>query len=629
MTPRHAILATAGHIDHGKSALVKALTGNDPDRLPEEKLRGITIDLGFAHLELPGHSLGIVDVPGHQDFVKNMVAGVGAVDLALLVVATDDGWMPQTEEHLQIFSYLGATHGVVALTKADLVDDTSAREEEIRQQLQNSPLAEASIVPVSAHNGIGLEELKNAVAVAAETMPPHTDDGQPRLAVDRVFTLQGIGTVVTGTLTGGTMSKGDTVTAYPPGRDTRIRTLQSHNRAQDTAQPGTRTALNLADAARGDLPRGATITLPALAATTRTLDVLLERSTRLGQECAPLRNDTRVRVHHGSGHWAARLVLVEGKTLAPGAMQLAQLRLEQPACVWPGDRIVIRNWPESATLAGGRVLDAQGNRQGLRSAAHKLFLQTRAEAPENAEAWIRSQLVRDGIAQRDALLCPSTFSTAQIDSAATSLVNAKAALAAGDWLADESRWQQAREAIANAVNAEHRAHPERPGLTIELLRPLAQKAFPSGDVFAELLEDLCQNGFKRQAKYITSLSHKPALPPNLRAAGEHIRQALADTDPPARKLLAGTSEGAQALRFLIEAGEVMEVSPELAIGAAQFNRFRMLLKNYLRTHTQGTASELRQALGTTRRILIPLLEKMDRDGITRRQGDVRVLRDEK
>jgi len=629
MTPRHAILATAGHIDHGKSALVKALTGNDPDRLPEEKLRGITIDLGFAHLELPGHSLGIVDVPGHQDFVKNMVAGVGAVDLALLVVAADDGWMPQTEEHLQILSYLGATRGVVALTKADLVDDTSAREEEIRLQLQNSPLAEASIVPVSAHNGMGLEELKNALAAAAETMPPHTDDGQPRLAVDRVFTLQGIGTVVTGTLTGGTMNKGDTVTAHPPGRDTRIRTLQSHNRAQDTAQPGTRTALNLADAARGDLPRGATLTLPALAATTRTLDVLLERSTRLGQECAPLRNDTRVRVHHGSGHWPARLVLVEGKTLESGAMQLAQLRLEQPACVWPGDRIVIRNWPESATLAGGRVLDAQGNRQGLRSAAHKLSLQTRAEAPENAEAWIRSQLVRDGIAQRDTLLCPSTFSTAQIDTAVTSLINAKAAVLTGNWLADGPRWQQAREAMANAVNAEHHAHPERPGLTMELLRPLAQKAFPSGDVFAELLEDLCKNGFKRQAKYITSLSHKPALPPNLRAAGEHIRQTLAGADPPARKLLADTSEGAQALRFLIEAGEVVEISPELAMGAAQFNRFRMLLKTHLRTHTQATASELRQALGTTRRILIPLLEKMDRDGVTRRQGDVRVLRAEK
>jgi len=632
MKVRHAILATAGHIDHGKSALVKALTGSDPDRLPEEKLRGITIDLGFAHLELPGHSLGIVDVPGHQDFVKNMVAGVGAVDLALLVVAADDGWMPQTEEHLQILSYLGATRGVVALTKADLVEDTTARENEIRQQLQNSPLAEVAIVPVSAHNGTGLEELKTALAAATtanDSMPPHTDDGQPRLAVDRVFTLQGIGTVVTGTLTGGTMSKGDTVTAHPPGRDTRIRTLQSHNRAQDIAQPGTRTALNLADAARGDLPRGATITLPALAATTRTLDVLLERSTRLGQECAPLRNDTRVRVHHGSAHWPARLVLVEGKTLAPGAAQLAQLRLENPACVWPGDRIVIRNWPESATLAGGRVLDAQGNRQGLRSAAHKLFLQTRANAPESAEAWITSQLVRDGVALRAALLRPSTFSTGEIDVAVAVLVKAESALLVGDWIADGARWKKAREIMAKAVDAEHRTHPERSGLAMELLRPLAQKAFPEGDVFAELLDDLCQNGFKRQAKYVVALSHKPALPPHLHAAGEHIRQALAGADPPARKLLAGTSEDAQALQFLIEAGEVVEVSPELAMGAAQFNRFRMMLKKHLRAHSQATASELRQALGTTRRILIPLLEKLDRDGVTRRQGDVRVLRVEK
>jgi selenocysteine-specific elongation factor len=629
MTYRHAILATAGHIDHGKSALVKALSGDDPDRLPEEKLRGITIDLGFAHLELPGHSLGIVDVPGHQDFVKNMVAGVGAVDLALLVVAADDGWMPQTEEHLQILSYLGATRGVVALTKVDLVDDTAARENEIRQQLQNSPLADAAIIPVSAHNGTGLEELKTALTAAAGTMPPHTDDGQPRLAVDRVFTLQGIGTVVTGTLTGGILSKGDTVTAHPPGRDTRIRTLQSHNRAQDTAQPGTRTALNLADAARGDLPRGATITLPALAATTRTLDVLLERSARLGQECAPLRNDTRVRVHHGSAHWPARLVLLEGKTLAPGATQLAQLRLEQPTCVWPGDRIVIRNWPESATLAGGRVLDAQGDRLSLRSATHKLFLQTRAAAPNDTKEWIRSQLTRDGVARRDALLRPSTFSSAEINAAVTALTTIGTTENAGDWMADAARWKEACAAMAAAVNAEHRAHPERPGLELEALRPLSQKAFPIGDVFSELLEALCQNGFKRQAKYLVALSHKPALPPHLRTAGEKIRNALAEADPPARKILAGTSEGSQALRFLIEAGEVVEVSPELALGAAQFNRFRLLLKKYLRANGKATASELRQALGTTRRILIPLLEKLDRDGVTMRQGDVRVLRPEK
>ena len=188
MNPRHAILATAGHIDHGKSALVHALTGSDPDRLPEEKKRGITIELGFAHLDLPGHSLGIVDVPGHEDFVKNMVAGVGAVDLALLVVAADDGWMPQTEEHLQILSYLGAERGVVALTKSDLISDATERELELRAQLTNSPLAKCAIVPCSAHTGAGMDELREALTAAAETMPPHTDDGQPRLAEDREFT---------------------------------------------------------------------------------------------------------------------------------------------------------------------------------------------------------------------------------------------------------------------------------------------------------------------------------------------------------------------------------------------------------------------------------------------------------
>ncbi len=628
MDPCHAILATAGHIDHGKSALVKALTGNDPDRLPEEKQRGITIDLGFAHLELLGHSLGIVDVPGHQDFVKNMVAGVGAVDLALLVVAADDGWMPQTEEHLQILSYLGATRGVIALTKSDLVEDTAKREAEIRAQLENSPLAEAPIIPVSAHNGTGLEELKAALTTLADAMPPHVDDGQPRLAVDRVFSLQGIGTVVTGTLTGGSLKQGKSVAVFPPGANSRIRSVQSHHRGQNDALPGMRTALGLAELSREELPRGATITLPELAEPTDTIDVLLERSPRLPADSTPLRNDTRVRVHHGSGHWPARLVLMEGKTMGAGESQLAQLRLEQPACVWPGDRLVIRNWPESTTLAGGRVLDARGDRKTLRTNAHREFLKQRAEAPDDAAAWTRSLLARDGVLWQATMLRPSHFTTGEIESATNALIASGTALATGDWLANAAHWKRACATMADAVNAEHLNHPERPGLELEQLRPLAQRAFPNGDVFAELVEALCQNGFKRQAKYLVALTHKPALPPNLRAAGEQIRTALAEADPPARKQLAGNSEGAQALRFLIESGEVIEISPELAMGAAQFNRFRMLLKKHLRTHGQGTASELRQALGTTRRILIPLLEKMDRDGVTMRQGDVRVLRPE-
>ncbi len=626
MEPRHAILATAGHIDHGKSALVKALTGKDPDRLPEEKQRGITIDLGFAHLELPDHSLGIVDVPGHQDFVKNMVAGVGAVDLALLVVAADDGWMPQTEEHLQILTYLGASQGVVALTKTDLMEDPTERITEIRDQLRDSPLANAAIIPTSSHTGLGLEELRDALSAAANQMTPHEDYGQPRLAVDRVFSLQGIGTVVTGTLTGGLIIKGQTVTAQPPGRKARIRSLQSHNREQDTAQPGTRTALNLSDASRETVMRGTTITLPELATSTKTLDVQLSRSPRLSKKSAPLRNNTRVRVHHGSGHWPARLVLAEGKILEPGQTQLAQLRLENPVCVWTGDRIVIRNWPETATLAGGRVLDTQGDRKTFRTANHKAFLRSRADAPLEASTWITAQLTRDGLAKNEALLCPSHFSPSQIKETIASLVKAGTALSIGDWLIDRVRWNNLRDNCAARVDDEHSQHPELSGLALEQLRSIVGKAFPDHDIFNDVVSELCRNGYKKQQNYIARTDHKPVLPPHLREAGEQVRNALQTADPPARKTFIESPTNRAALQFLIDTGEVIDVSPEVVLSAAQFNRFKLVVRQHLRKSGEATASDLRKALETTRRILIPLLEKLDREGVTARRGNVRVLR---
>ena len=249
---RHFILATAGHVDHGKSALIKALTGTDPDRLPEEQLRGITIDLGFAHLELPDPAnpssslvLGIVDVPGHEDFVKNMVAGVGSIDLALLVVAADDGWMPQTEEHLQILTYLGVSRAVVALTKIDLIQDGTSATAAIREKLRHTPFSAAPIVATSVVSGRGLDELKAALSRVLADAPPQTDIGKPRLPVDRVFKLQGIGTVVTGTLNGGTLRRGQTVAIQPSGKTARIRNIQSHGRDVVASGPGSRTALNL------------------------------------------------------------------------------------------------------------------------------------------------------------------------------------------------------------------------------------------------------------------------------------------------------------------------------------------------------------------------------------------------
>jgi len=626
MTQRHAILATAGHIDHGKSSVVKALSGTDPDRLPEEKARGMTIDLGFAHLELPGLSLGIVDVPGHQDFVKNMVAGVGAVDLALLVVAADDGWMPQTEEHLQILAYLGVTRAVVVLAKADLVQDTHVRVEEIRGQLRNSPFAGADIVPLSTQTGAGLADLKKALSTLADQIPAHEDHKQPRLAADRIFTVHGIGTVVTGTLTGGTLQKGQTVFTHPPGRETRVRGLQSHNREQEVAQPGTRTAINLADLSRFAVRRGATITLPELAETTETLDVCLERSPRLLSDASSLRNNTRVRVHHGTGHAPARLVLADGGVIGPGQNRLAQLRLEQPVCVWPGDRVVIRNWQETATLAGGLVLDVNGDRRKMRAPPRMQLLEARIAAPKHPQTWIQTQLARDGIVKRDTLLRPSSFSPAEIDSAVTRLLDLGKALQAGDWIADMGRWQTTIAEMSQRVDAEHVRRPELPGLSLEQLYPVMEEAFSGHDPFPELIADLCRNGFNRRQNYVARNGHKPDLPMDLRDAGEKIRQELQMPDPPARKQFTGNSTGRQALQFLIDAGEVVDVSPDLVLGAVQFHRYRLLVKQHLRVHGQATASELRMAMDSTRRIVIPLLEKMDRDGVTVRRGNVRVLR---
>ncbi|HEY9462626.1 MAG TPA: selenocysteine-specific translation elongation factor, partial [Vicinamibacterales bacterium] len=374
----HYIVATAGHVDHGKSALIKALTGTDPDRLPEEKARGITIDLGFAHLELGSPEVtspidvGIVDVPGHEDFVKNMVAGVGTIDLALLIVAADDGWMPQTEEHLQILSYFGVRRAVVSLTKADLAGDEAASISDIRLRLQGSPFADAPIVPTSVVTGQGLETLKSALAQELSAAPPPRDIGKPRLAVDRVFTLSGAGTIVTGTLVGGWLQRGQAVLIQPSGHPARIRRIQSHGRDVERSGPGTRTALNLADVDPvAGVHRGDVITVPDMGSASDCLDVMLEISARASR---PLKDGVRARVHYGSGNVPAHIALGAGKELTPGERQLAQLRLESPVFLVAGDYLTLRDWSEQQTLAGAIVLDPDATRRAFRSTDRQQWL---------------------------------------------------------------------------------------------------------------------------------------------------------------------------------------------------------------------------------------------------------------
>jgi selenocysteine-specific elongation factor len=650
METRQFILATAGHVDHGKSALVKALTGIDPDRLPEEKARGITIDLGFAHLELPApppvepatcnlqpatFHLGIVDVPGHEDFVKNMVAGVGSVDLALFVVAADDGWMPQSEEHLQILSYLGVRHAVVALTKIDLVEP--GREPAViaalRANLQGTPFAQARIVPTSVVSGRGLADLKSALASELAGTPSPRDFGKPRLPIDRVFTLRGIGTVVTGTLTGGALQRGQSVVIQPSGRAVRIRSVQSHNREVEISGPGTRTALNLPDAGADAVARGDVVTLPSLGAASDCLDVLLEKAARLAGTKAlaerPLKDRTRVRVHHGSGNYGASVHFLSSvRLLAPGDQALARLRLDGAVFAFAGDRFIVRDWSEQATLAGGIVLDPMAGGRRFRSQVCANFLQSRAESPDQVEAFVASQLARDGAARRSDLLVQSCFSQAEVAGEVTQSVAQGRAIPAGEWVVAKDGWQRLQEQAAQAVDAEHRAHPERQGLALSELRAALAGALPAPELFDGLMRSLCETEFVQAGGAIRRRTHRPALPPHLQAAGAKLRALLTAKpwDPPSRKELATDSSAAAALRFLVQTGEAVELNDEVVLLAEHFTRAGEMIGGFLRQHGSATASELRQALGTSRRVIIPLLERLDREGLTRREGDRRVLR---
>ncbi len=638
----HFILATAGHVDHGKSALVQALTGIDPDRLPEEKVRGITIDLGFAHLALPHpHSalrtprfdVGIVDVPGHEDFVKNMVAGVGSIDLALLVVAADDGWMPQTEEHLQILSYLGVRHGVVALTKADLAGDLAAARAAIRAQLEGSALAHAPIVPTSVINGQGLEELRTALAGVLDTTPPPADLGKARLWADRVFVLKGIGTVATGTLTGGRLRRGQLVEVQPRGHETRIRSLQSHNQEIEEAVPGMRVALNLPDVEPDSgIRRGEVVTLPDLGSAADTWDVWLERSPRLTHGLSPaareLHDETRVNVHLGTTSLPARLVLMNGGSLPPGQSTLAQLRLDSPVFAFAGDRFIVRDASEQSTLAGGLVLDPDANRRGFHRPAHRRFLEGLAQAPTDPAVFVRSELARRQAAARPGLLRKSRFPSGQIADAVAEIVGQGTASLRRDWVVETSWWQALERRIIVAVETQHREHPNQPGLPLNDLKALLADDLRWPEMAGELIEGLAKQGFEQAGAHLRKRDHRPVLPPHLEAAGNRLRATLAANplDPPSRKELAPDPPSLQALRFLLQTGDAVELGPDVVLSAAAYAAATAKIRRHLEATDSATASELRQLLGTSRRILIPLLERMDREGTTRRDGDRRRLK---
>ena len=634
MTSKHFILATAGHVDHGKSALVKALTGTDPDRLPEEKARQITIELGFAQLILQGANeqrlhIGIVDVPGHEDFVRNMIAGVGSIDLALFVVAADDGWMPQTEEHLQILTYLGVDRAVIALTKSDLgkIDGVV---EQVRNQLRTTTFARPPIIPTSVRTGEGIENLKNALASEFSTMQPQRDVGKPRLFIDRAFVLRGIGTVVTGTLTGGRLHRGEGVVIQPQNFDARIRSIQSHGCELENAQPGMRTAMNLPDVSVGKnaIQRGDLITLQGLGSPTPTIDVLLERSPRLKPNfpaARPIKNGSSVQVHFGTGRTAAKIILLDRPVLEGAQSAIAQLRLDSAILAFVGDRFVVRDSPEQNTIAGGTVLDPDANRANFRSAAQMQLLKARATAPHDIDVCIRSQVERDGFAEYKTLLVKSHFAADETSEALSRLSHDGDIVLAGDIAADASYWHDLLERAVRIIERGHKKNPERRGVDLTELRTELQ--IQSDKLSDAVILDLTQNGFARYENQIARVSHRPSLPPELLTAAETILAAFSGKrfDPPDRKTVCRDRYFQQALRFLVEQGQFVEISSEVVLLRDAVEQMQNAVAKLLSENGSATASQIRQKIGTTRRVIIPFLEYLDRTGITRRVGDERVL----
>lgn len=625
MTPKNLILATAGHVDHGKTALVKVLTGVDTDRLPEEKARGITIDLGFAHLALPGLSIGVIDVPGHEDFVRNMIAGLGAIDLALLVVAADDGWMPQTEEHLQILDYLGIRQGVVAITKCDLGDPERIAVD-VRQKLQGTSLGEFPIVLTSARSEGGLDELKAALTRAGAAVPPAREIAKPRLFVDRVFTIRGIGTVVTGTLGGGRLARGEMVWLQPQSLSARIRAIQSHNQSLEVALPRTRTALNLPDLRPEQIPRGSVVTTMASAKSDRAIDVLIERSGRDLLPVRTLKNGSIIQVHYGSARLAARLTLLDRGELLPGERGIARLCCATPIFVLIGDRFIVRDPSGRQTIAGGMILNPAAEKTRFRSAAERAFLQARAVAPNDLATLLRTQCRRDNVADRGTLLLQSNFSKEEISAAIDRLAAAKEIFVSGAIVADAACWEELRRRAVDAINAEHKVHPERVGFGLNEFR--AALSIDNQELFAALIADLSARDFSTKQGTIARKNHQPSLPAALAMAGAQIRAALAARpfDPPSRSELAPNAAARQALRFLSETGKVILLNEDVILDAEACAQMKELLARAIREHGPATASELRQVLGTTRRVLIPFLERCDRLGLTMREGDRRRLR---
>jgi selenocysteine-specific elongation factor len=607
--PRVRVIATAGHVDHGKSSLIVRLTGIDPDRWAEEKRRGLTIDLGYAWCQLPsGREVGFVDVPGHERFVRNMLAGVGPVRLVLFVVAADEGWRQQSEEHLQILDVLGIDGGVVALSKRDLVDEETLAiaEDEVRERLEGTVLEAARVVPVSAHSGEGLDELTLALdALLAAASPP--EHARARLFVDRVFTIRGAGTVATGTLTGDCLEVGDEVQLYPTDRTARIRSLQTHKHREDRACPVTRVAANLVGVEREDLERGDVLGLPGAWRPTTLFDATLREVRGLS---SPISERGAFKIYAGSEEVDARIRIAE----TPAGASVVRVRTARPVVLDVGDRFVLREAGRRTTIGGGRVLDVWPPKAFTRH-AHLEMLDARGSAP-------RQDLPRLAVDERGAI------PAAEVESVTGA--SAEDALLTGAWCVSPSVRHAATDALVHLLQAFHRDRPLEEGMDLALTRPILMRAAraagaPADPSLADALLDatIAQGTIVRTGTMLRLATHRVAI----EERADDIARLLAilggdrESTPPTIKELEAEGFPRALVEAAARAGTIVRIGPDLVIAPSLVDRAMAVVRT---SAEQGiTVSALREALGTSRKFAVPLVEWMDRERMTRRVGDLR------
>jgi selenocysteine-specific elongation factor len=632
---KSVIVGTAGHIDHGKTALVKALTGIDADRLQEEKRRGITIDIGFAHLELPAPGgeilrLGFVDVPGHERFVRNMLAGVGGIDLVLLAIAADESIKPQTREHFDICRLLSVRRGITVLTKSDLVDRETLDlvRLEVEDFLRGSFLdpAHAPLVPVSSLQGSGLNELKQALVQVASDVPARDSQALARLPIDRVFTMKGFGTVITGTLVSGTIRKEEELEVFPTGRRVRVRGVQVHGKTAEQATAGQRTALNIAGASKEGLARGMTLSPPDTFRPATRIEVSLS----LLPSAKPLKDRARVHFHAYTSETIAEVRMHGEKQIAPGQTAYAQLRVENPALLLPADRFIVRQFSPVMTIGGGVVLDASPLSRKLPPDQLNAFLHTMETG--SPEQMLNARVARRALEGLPLKAIPAEMNipVSQAGQLASHFIERGELVKSQNTLVSPAAFSQAQTEVLSTISRFHDANPLVPGISKEELR---ERLNMGADVFFGVLERLVQERKIQISGELIHLAGRGVVMKDEEADSKKtIEQAFAMAGlkvPALYQVIGGLKvdkvRAQKIVTLLLRDKVLIKVSDELVFHCGALEELRRQLAAYKAKSSKINVSDFKDLTGVSRKYAIPLLEYLDRERVTRRVGDERII----